>query len=488
MPAKYLVSAGPRLILDRTFVGPGQVVEIGDDVFARLGTDALNRLSVTDAVADVVVGSATAQPSFDWSATALPIRAVDVTSAGSASGIRHPTSITVVDGVALMRPLKAGIVEQASSTVSGAYVVEAGRVEVAGAFTVSARLGLRGGDFDDQGTGVAFIAQQMAGATWHPPTDAFVGARLHDWPDAGPQHQLSMIYSTGGYADADVAVDGAADVPRGRKVDVVLHRAADDLTTVHVYAVGDGGALSLIGSLSGFSPTAPFRFLLRGLTNSDTALASLSARRLTGILLNESTMRVEVSNARRIAFLGDSTVLNSAVDLADRLEGELADLGDILMFGENGDRVTTFISEGRIEDVAAARPDVVCVQFGINDADFGHYVGTTAERQAQYRADLLQLVRQLRDRIRGVRVVLASGMYWDPSDPLRPVGNEDGANDKVAPFYAVSRSIADSEGLSYADVYTAMLAGAGGPSMLVDSIHPNALGVEYMASAYRAVL
>jgi len=200
-----------------------------------------------------------------------------------------------------------------------------------------------------------------------------------------------------------------------------------------------------------------------------------------------------------VAF-GDSTTAprGSLVVYADLLSEELgAGGGDrpvrVVNAGLGSD--TTETARARVEaDVLAREPDVVIVQFGINDAAVDVWRGASEPRVARerYRENLAYLAREV--KARGARVVLMTPNPLSWTDELRKLYGKppyepeapDGLNVVLRDYAACAREVAEAEGVALVDVYRAFeehgaAEGRSVGELLLDGMHPNAAGHELVA-------
>lgn len=147
-------------------------------------------------------------------------------------------------------------------------------------------------------------------------------------------------------------------------------------------------------------------------------------------------------------------------------------------------------------DVLALHPDIVLLQFGINDSAVDVWRTPPAVSPsvplAEYEANLREMVRQLRNA--GVEVVLMTPnpVRWTPelrklysSPPYKP-SDPDGWNVLLADYAACVRRVATSEKVKLVDIYTAFQAYGKQPGhsideLLLDGMHPNDNGHRLVA-------
>ena len=143
------------------------------------------------------------------------------------------------------------------------------------------------------------------------------------------------------------------------------------------------------------------------------------------------------------------------------------------------------------KDVLAREPDVVVIQFGINDAAVDVWKNPPATKPRvslkRYETNLLHFVKTL--KARGTRVILMTPnpMRWTPrlrqlyGKPPYLVDDSDGFNVLLEKYAAVVRRIGQGQKVPVADVYAAFqvhgkLAGQSMDDLLLDGMHPNNRG------------
>jgi lysophospholipase L1-like esterase len=205
----------------------------------------------------------------------------------------------------------------------------------------------------------------------------------------------------------------------------------------------------------------------------------------------------------RIVALGDSTTA-SAKDWAPEIQEVYADClprrlrsSGIEVDVDNagiGDTTTRDAVERLDRDVRSHRPDIVIVQFGINDSWIDVDLGSTQPRltRAEFRNNLRAIIRIL--KADGARVVLMTPnpMRW--SDPyyieafeqhpgLLDTSDDQGINQLLQQYADDVRTVARSERAPLVDVYRAFEAYGREPGHSVndlllagDGIHPNQSG------------
>lgn len=169
-----------------------------------------------------------------------------------------------------------------------------------------------------------------------------------------------------------------------------------------------------------------------------------------------------------IVAFGDSTTAprgNTEV-YATLLSNELSfEGGDVKVINSGIGGNTTSNAKARFEkDVLAHKPDVVIIQFGINDSavDVWKKPPATGPRVAleTYRTNLTEMVRTLKKD--GARVVLMTSNPISWTDPLKKLysttpyvlDDPDGMNVLLHDYAAAVRKLAQEEGVGLVDVYT----------------------------------
>jgi acyl-CoA thioesterase-1 len=215
-----------------------------------------------------------------------------------------------------------------------------------------------------------------------------------------------------------------------------------------------------------------------------------------------------------IVALGDST---TAIDeWSDRavevypamLPGALAACGVRARVVNAGisDTTTREARERLDRDVRAFSPDIVVVQFGINDSwiDAGEGRHEPRLARAEYRDNLVFIVRTL--KADGARIVLMTPnpMRWDRPEEmavfrahpgLLDTGDERGLNDLLDLYAESVREVAREESVPLVDVHHAFEAYGDAPGQPIrelliagDGIHPSAAGQRLVCRLLTAAL
>jgi lysophospholipase L1-like esterase len=151
---------------------------------------------------------------------------------------------------------------------------------------------------------------------------------------------------------------------------------------------------------------------------------------------------------------------------------------------------TTVKARVRFErDVLAHRPDLVVIQFGINDSAIDVWKDPPADAPrvdlATYAANLRHFVRTLKEQ--GARVVLMTpnALTWSKTTkelygkPPFDVNDTEGFNVSLRTYLDTVRKVAKEEGTGFVDVF-ALYEKHGiekaGLDLLLDGMHPNDAG------------
>jgi lysophospholipase L1-like esterase len=146
--------------------------------------------------------------------------------------------------------------------------------------------------------------------------------------------------------------------------------------------------------------------------------------------------------------------------------------------------------------VLAPEPDLVVIQFGINDSAVDVWKDPPAAEprlaRDRYRENLAFFVRELRARGSAVVLMTPNPVRWTPSlrktygkPPYRPE-DPDGFNVLLGSYAELVREVAAAEGVPLVDVYAAFrdFSGEGGltvDGLLSDGMHPNETGHRLVA-------
>jgi lysophospholipase L1-like esterase len=156
-------------------------------------------------------------------------------------------------------------------------------------------------------------------------------------------------------------------------------------------------------------------------------------------------------------------------------------------------------------DVLSKRPDIVIVQFGINDSWIDVDTGATHPRltQAEYRNNLRAIIEVLRQHRVRTLLMTPNPMRWGNSYYIKAFQqhpdlldvNEVRGIDRLLDKYAEDvREVARIEHVALVDVFSAFEAYGRKPDrsvrdlLLADGIHPNQRGQEFVCSLLTARL
>jgi lysophospholipase L1-like esterase len=204
-------------------------------------------------------------------------------------------------------------------------------------------------------------------------------------------------------------------------------------------------------------------------------------------LLGARGAAAEGIRARRIVLLGDSVTYGYALD---RTYGQI--LGELLAArgrpalvvnaGINGN--TTEQGRARFErDVLARRPDLVAIEYGLNDQAVRLYRDPAATAplvpRERFVENLRHFVRELRRRGIVAVLVTPNPMVWTPElarkNPDGPfVAPPDGGNRRLEVYVEAIRTLAREENAPLVDFYRMYSArGSLDDLFLPDGVHPN---------------
>ncbi|QDV48038.1 SGNH/GDSL hydrolase family protein [Gimesia fumaroli] len=158
---------------------------------------------------------------------------------------------------------------------------------------------------------------------------------------------------------------------------------------------------------------------------------------------------------------------------------------------------TTANAVARFEkDVLQKQPDLVVIQFGINDSAVDVWRDPPKEKsrvsKKQYEANLRSLIKQLKEKQIAVILMTPNSLRWipriqklygkPPYDPEDP----DGFNLFLKAYAETVRQIAKETNVPLVDVYAAFETYAKQPGqsahdLLLDGIHPNTKGQRMVA-------
>ena len=227
-------------------------------------------------------------------------------------------------------------------------------------------------------------------------------------------------------------------------------------------------------------------------------LVTIAVGCMTGMSLSGFVFGAEAPHAGKavtvVAFGDSTTAPRGALQVyADCLKSELPKKGiqaEIINAGVGGN--TTEAAKARFgKDVLDRHPDLVVIQFGINDStvDVWKKPPATESRvtEKQYAENLERFVDTLRKS--GCNVILMTpnpmrwtrvlkGAYGRP--PYRP-DDPDGFNVTLRPYAECVRAVAKNKKVPLVDVYAAFqsygnVKGQSVDDLLLDGMHPNGKG------------
>jgi lysophospholipase L1-like esterase len=203
-----------------------------------------------------------------------------------------------------------------------------------------------------------------------------------------------------------------------------------------------------------------------------------------------------------VAFGDSTTAVRGATKVYATILQEELDGARVINAGVGGN--TTEMARARFErDVLAMQPQVVIIQFGINDAaiDVWKKPPATAPRVSleRYESNLRHFVRTLKSKAARVVLMTPNPLRWTPKlqemygrPPYQPE-QPDGFNVLLARYAEAARRVAREEGAELIDVQRAYVAraeesAASLEALLPDGTHPSADGHRLVAGLLRAAL
>ncbi|EDL60882.1 esterase [Gimesia maris DSM 8797] len=226
---------------------------------------------------------------------------------------------------------------------------------------------------------------------------------------------------------------------------------------------------------------------------------------LTGCLLGSPLMAADKEPAAKadkptIVTFGDSTTATRGplVVYSMILEKELPAAGvpvKVVNSGIGGH--TTQNAIARFEkDVLQHDPDLVVIQYGINDSavDVWRDPPATQSRVSveQYAANLRKMIKQLKEKQISVILMTPNSLRWIPrlkklyGKPPYDPEDVQGFNVLLKSYAAAVRKIAKEENVPLVDVYAAFenydkQANQAADDLLLDGMHPNTQGQKMVA-------
>jgi lysophospholipase L1-like esterase len=212
-------------------------------------------------------------------------------------------------------------------------------------------------------------------------------------------------------------------------------------------------------------------------------------------LTSSRTFSAQQLKSLKIVTFGDSTTVGYSVtdNYPRQLDRRLEKLGTeatIINSGVNGD-TTSGATKRFDEDVLAHNPDVVIIQFGLNDQTMRLYEDpsemTSYVSLDDYAANLRRFVSELRSRNCWVILMTPNPMCWTgtlerhyPAGPFLDAPN--GGNQLLEHYVETVREIARTEKIPLVDVfrhfneYERKTGGKIQELFLDDGVHPNERG------------
>lgn len=201
-----------------------------------------------------------------------------------------------------------------------------------------------------------------------------------------------------------------------------------------------------------------------------------------------------------IVTFGDSTTATRGplVVYSMILEKELPEAGipiKVINAGIGGN--TTRQAVARFEkDVLQHQPDLVVIQYGINDSAVDVWKNPPATKsrvpKEKYEANLRSLIKQLKQKEIAVILMTPNSLRWIPrikelyGKPPYDADDPNGFNLFLKAYAETVRQIAKEEHVPLVDVYAAFETYAKQPGqsaqdLLLDGIHPNTKGQQMVA-------
>lgn len=224
-------------------------------------------------------------------------------------------------------------------------------------------------------------------------------------------------------------------------------------------------------------------------------------RTITAIFILFCVLMADLPSATIVTFGDSTTAERGALKIYSALlEEELQIDGKpvrVINAGVPGD--TTERARARlVQDVLRHRPDIVIIQFGINDSAMDVWkTPPAAECRVPlnaYTANLRDLVRQCQEA--GARVVLMTPnpIRWTPGlikqygkPPYQPE-DPDGFNVFLRSYAQAVRSVADERNAGLVDVFAVIDKKGNADDLLLDGMHPNEHGHRLVADLLKGHL
>lgn len=202
-----------------------------------------------------------------------------------------------------------------------------------------------------------------------------------------------------------------------------------------------------------------------------------------------------------VAFGDSTTATRNKVNIyANVLERELPEHGvDARVFNAGVPGNNTEQARKRFQaDVLDRNPEIVIIQFGINDSAIDVWANPPATQprlaKARYRENLEYFIAELKARDMTPILMTPNPMRWAErtlelygKPPYLP-DDVDGFNVVLQDYVATAREVAAETGVKLVDVYTAFQAydtkeGQSMDDLMLDGMHPNSAGHRLVAKA-----
>ena len=209
---------------------------------------------------------------------------------------------------------------------------------------------------------------------------------------------------------------------------------------------------------------------------------------------------------KTVILFGDSTTAergNLKIYAHHLLEAKFSDVEVRIVNAGVGGHNTNHAFARFEKDVREREPDVVVIQFGINDAaiDVWKKPPATKSRVAldDYRTNLRRFVHTLRNDGASVILMTPNPLRWNEKmrkmygKPPYDSDHEGGFDAPLLPYVAAMRELAAEESVPLVDIHRLFHDygkenGQGMDDLLLDGVHPNAAGHKLVAEALLPVL
>jgi len=216
------------------------------------------------------------------------------------------------------------------------------------------------------------------------------------------------------------------------------------------------------------------------------------------VLIHTLLLNFACADPIKIVAFGDSTTARRGkTEIYVNLLQERLGPEKVTILNKGVPRHTTRMAARRFErDVIEPAPDIVIIQFGINDSvvDVWADPPKTKPRNTMeaYEADLRNFVRESKATGAGVILMTPNQLRWTPylqerygKPPYNPA-DERGFNLYLRDYAGVVRKVAAEEGAGLVDVFAAYddfekSTGKSASELLLDGMHPNSDGHRLVA-------